>query len=187
MNVKKLFSSPAFWALFAMISSACGCYEEVDGKLVLIQPDQNSAAPQSGAPQAKMICPMEWTSPASSSNAGEMPATGAVSFDWTDHPTASDYSLDVITPNGSPVNYDVDGSSKDLFLENYNQTGNYQVVVTALGADGMPLCSITMDFNMPMVAGSAEHVDKGNEGEGSSSVIPSNPVVVPTPTEVEIR
>ncbi|GAB4399807.1 MAG: hypothetical protein OHK003_24590 [Anaerolineales bacterium] len=155
------------------------------------QPQQNHqkvTAPNSNAPQPKMICPMEWTSPVPSSNAGDMPPAGAVSFDWTDHPAASSYDLTVITPNGSLVDYDVDGSSKNLFLENYKQTGSYQVLVMALDANSAPLCSIAMSFNMPVVS-SGGHVKKeGNGGESEpSSVSPSNPVVVPTPTEVEIN
>lgn len=153
------------------------------------QSHQKVSAPNNNEPQAKVVCPMEWTSPVTSSNAGEMPATGAVSFDWTDHPSASDYDLTVITPNGSPVSYDVEGSSKQLFLENYSQIGNYQVLVTALSADGSAMCSITMNFNMPVVTQTGNGgKPKGGEGQDNpSSVVPSMPTPMPTPTEVEIR
>lgn len=152
------------------------------------QNHQKVTAPNGNTPQPKIICPMEWTSPVPSSNAGEMPPTGAVSFDWTDHPAASGYDLTVFTPNGTPVSYDVNGSSKNLFLENYKQPGDYQVLVTALDENGAPLCAITMRFNMPVVSGSGHVRKESNDGESEpSSVIPSNPVVEPTPTEVEIR
>lgn len=156
------------------------------------QSHQKVSAPNDNEPQPKVVCPMEWTSPVTSSNAGEMPATGAVSFDWTDHPSASDYDLTVITPNGSPVSYDVEGSSKQLFLENYSQIGSYQVLVTALEADGSAMCSITMNFNMPVVTqtGNGGKPKGGEGGEGQdnpSSVVPSMPTPMPTPTEVEIR
>ncbi|MFM8370563.1 MAG: hypothetical protein ACKOBD_17580, partial [Chloroflexota bacterium] len=38
-----------------------------------------------------------------SSNAGDMPPTGMVSFDWTDHPEASGYEMTLVTPNSSPA------------------------------------------------------------------------------------
>lgn len=156
------------------------------------QQHQKVASSSSNEAQPRLVCPMEWTSPASSSNAGEMPPTGAVAFDWTDHPSAHGYSLTVLTPNGSPVSYDVDGSSKDLFLENYDQVGDYQVIVTAFGVDNAALCSITMSFNLPVVSvGVKEKTDReGGETEHSdpSSVIPSNPVMPnPQPAEVEIH
>ena len=178
MNIKKLFTSPVFWSVVALVSSACWCGEESTTQSAKILSAPETQEP----PQAKILCPMEWTSLTSSSDAGEMPATGMVSFDWTDHPTANSYELTVITPNNSPVYYDTDGSAKDLFLENYSQTGNYQVVVTAVGTDGLAMCSITMNFNMPVVSGN----DKPNNNDGEDepvSIIPSNPIIPPTPTE----
>jgi hypothetical protein len=200
MTAKKRTTSPALWIIAMFLSTLCGLF----GTLGTMQSGQHQKVSAASAPseQAKVICPMEWTSPGTSSNAGAMPPSGAVSFDWTDHPTASAYSLTLITPNGSPVFYDAEGSSKDLFLENYTQVGAYQFVVTALGADGSALCSITMSFEMPEVSGQGR--DKSgydeNESEFDSppSVIPSNPVVPnpvlpdptmpsPEPTEVEIH
>lgn len=190
-NTNKLFLWFMAGALVFLCAGLFGFTVDAYGNRVddtQAQNHQKVTAPNSNAPQPKMVCPMEWTSPVPSSNAGDMPPTGAVSFDWTDHPAASNYDLTVITPNGSLVDYDVDGSSKNLFLENYKQTGSYQVLVMALDANGAPLCSIAMSFNMPVVS-SGGHVKKeGNGGESEpSSVIPSNPVVVPTPTEVEIN
>lgn len=149
------------------------------------QATQTSQAPQ--PPQPKVICPMEWTAPTSSSDAGDMPATGMVPFDWTDHPTASGYEMTVTTPNQSPVYYDTDGSAKNLYLENYKQIGSYQVTVTALDANGNPLCSITMDFNMPVVLNPVKNNNAGDEeGGNDGGNPPGNGILLPllpTPTE----
>ena len=190
MNIKKLVTSPVFWSVVAIISSACGCGEDVTTQSAkIINAPQEKQQKQQEKSQGKDVCPMEWTSPTSSSNAGDMPPTGMVPFDWSDHPDASGYEMTLITPNSSPVFYDTDGSSKELFLENYSQVGNYQVVITAMDANGLPLCSITMDFNMPVVS----TIDKpnnnngGNDGEveqPSSGVIPLLPVIImPSPTD----
>lgn len=143
---------------------------------------QTSQEPQ--PPQPKVICPMEWTSPTSSSDAGEMPPTGMVPFDWTDHPTASGYEMTVTTPNNSPVHYDTNGSSKNLFLENYKQVGSYQVTVTALDADGNPLCSISMNFDMPVVlnpvkGNNGSNNNEGESSDGNGSNPPNNGITIP--------
>ena len=178
MRIKKLLVSPVFWSVVALISSACVCGEETS----------TQAAKVIGAPEEKQgkqekqaSCPMEWTSPTSSSDAGDMPPTGMVSFDWSDHPDASGYEMTLITPNNSPVYYDVDGSSKDLFLENYSQVGKYQLVLTALDTDGQPLCSISLDFNMPVVADKSapNNNNSGDDESEPGSVSPSNPIIVP--------
>ena len=189
MNTSKFTLWLMAGAFIFMCAALLGLTVGANGNLVEAQSDNHQKVTSSSGEttQPKMVCPMEWTSPISSSNAGEMPATGSISFDWSDHPSASDYDLTVLTPNGSPVSYEVDGSSKELFLENYSQVGNYQVFLTALDANGNPLCSITMGFSMPTVANTGEHVKKESEGGEPSSVIPSNPVVEPTPTEVEIH
>lgn len=190
MNTNKFFLWLMAGALVFLCAGLFGFTVDGYGNPVDTQNHQKVTSSDSNVSQPKIVCPMEWTAPVTSSNAGDMPASGAVSFDWSDHPTASDYDLTVFTPNGSPVSYDVDGSSKDLFLENYSQTGNYQVLVTALDANGNPLCSINMSFNMPMAVGNGGHVRKESEGDEPASpafVIPSNPVVEPTPTEVEIN
>lgn len=179
MNIKKLVTSPVFWSLAALISSACWCGEETSTQSAKIISATSTPPP----PQAKIICPMEWTSPTSSSNAGEMPATGMVPFDWTDHPTASGYELIVTTPNNSPVHYDTNGSSKDLYLENYKQVGSYQVTVTALDADGNPLCSISMNFDMPVVLnpvkGSNGNNNEGESNDGNGGNPPNNGFTIP--------
>jgi len=187
MNTKQ--NALFLWMVAGAIISLCA---GLFGFTASLQPQQHKKVTSpsnetTSVSQPKIVCPMEWTSPVSSSNAGEMPATGTISFDWTEHPSANDYDLTVLTPNGSPVSYEVDGSSKDLFLENYSQVGNYQVFLTALDTNGTPLCSITMGFSMPTVANTGQHVKKESEGGEPSSVIPSNPVVEPTPTEVEIQ
>jgi len=184
MNIKKLVSSPVFLSMVAMISSACWCGPSWAEELPKAPATEATEAPQE--PQAKMICPMEWTSPTNSSNAGDMPATGMVSFDWTDHPGAGGYEMTVITPNNSPVEYETDGSAKDLFLENYSQVGSYQVVVTAVDVNGVALCSITMNFSMPVVSGSGKpNNSNGGEDEPvsiipSNPIVPSNPVIIPS-------
>jgi hypothetical protein len=186
MQVKKRTSSPVLWIIAMFLSSLCGLFGILSSPQT--QTHQKVSAAPANTQQAKVVCPMEWTSPVSSMDAGEMPATGSVSFDWTDHPAANDYAVTVFTPNGSSVNYDVDGSSKELFLENFTQLGDYKVIITALGSNGTPLCSIGMNFSKSVVtADPAEHVKKENEGEEPSSVIPSNPVQNPAPTEVEIH
>ena len=188
MNIKKLVSSPVFLSMVAMISSACWCgpTKWVD-ELPKAPATEATEAPQE--PQAKMICPMEWTSPTNSSDAGEMPATGMVSFDWTDHPTAGGYEMTVITPNNSPVEYETNSSAKDLFLENYSQVGSYQVVVTAIDLNGNTMCSITMNFSMPVVSGNGNPNNNNNDSEDEPvsgggdqpvSIIPSNPIIPPS-------
>lgn len=181
MNIKKLVTSPVFWSLAALISSACWCGEETTTQSAKII--SATATPQ--PPQAKVICPMEWTSPTSSSDAGQMPPTGMIPFDWTDHPTASAYEMSVTTPNNSPVYYDTNGSSKNLFLENYKQAGSYQVTVTALDADGNLLCSISMNFDMPVVLNPVKNSNNGdndsndsNEDSGGGNP-PSNGFTIP--------
>ena len=167
-----------------MISSACWCgpsWTEELSKAPATEAPAATEAPQE--PQAKIICPMKWTSPTNSSNAGDMPATGMVPFDWTDHPGAGSYELTVITPNNSPVDYDTDGSAKDLFLENYSQVGSYQVVVTAVDANGVALCSITMNFSMPVVSGSGKPNNNNGGEDEPVSIIPSDPIIPPAPTE----
>lgn len=188
MNFKKLVKSPVFWAVVAIISSACGCGEDVTTQSAKIISAPEKQEKQQEKSKSKAGCPMEWTSPTSSSNAGEMPPSGMVSFDWTDHPDASGYEMTLVTPNNSPVFYDTDGSAKDLFLENYSQVGNYQLVVTALDANGLPLCSITMDFNMPVVSTIDKPNNNNNDGEEveqpSSGVVPLIPVIIlPAPTD----
>lgn len=189
MNIKKLVSSPVFLSMVAMISSACWCgpiWAEELPKAPATEAPEATEAPQE--PQAKIICPMEWTSPTNSSNAGDMPATGLVAFDWTDHPGAGGYEMTVITPNNSPVEYETDGSAKDLFLENYSQVGSYQVVVTAVDTNGVALCSITMNFSMPVVSGNGnpnnnnggEDEPVSDEGDQPISIIPSNPIIPPS-------
>lgn len=195
MNTKR--NTIFLWMMAGAIVSLCG---GLFGFTVNAQSQGqhqkvSSSSGEAETAQPKIICPMEWASPSSSSNAGEMPPTGAVNFDWSDHPAAHGYDLTVVTPNGSPVFYEVDGTSKDLFLENYDQVGTYQVIVTALDAGGSPLCSIAMTFDMPVVSGSgkekANHGGGDDEPAGPSSVIPSNPVMPspppPAPTEVEIN
>jgi hypothetical protein len=192
MLFRKFIKSAVVWALAALMVSSCWCdtqFPAIVSQAVATttaQALQQSQQPE--APQPKVVCPMQWISPTTSSNAGAMPPTGMVSFDWTDHPTGVAYSLTIITPNGSPVNYDVNGSSKNLFLENYKQVGDYQVVATALAADGSPLCSITMNFSMPAVT-SPESGGNSKDGssDGGNSAVPIVPSVVPTPTEVEIK
>ncbi|MFM8428012.1 MAG: hypothetical protein ACKOBL_22810 [Chloroflexota bacterium] len=189
MNYKKLVKSPVFWAVVAIISSACGCGENVttqSAKIISAPEKQEKQEKQQEKSQAKADCPMEWTSPTSSSNAGDMPPTGMVSFDWTDHPEASGYEMTLVTPNSSPVFYDTDGSAKDLFLENYSQVGSYQLVVTALDSNGLPLCSITMDFNMPVVSTIDKPKNNNNDEEveqPSSGFFPWFPVIILQPTD----
>lgn len=153
-------------------------------------PPPAKSAPESSGPQSNVICPMEWVSPTTSFDAGQMPPSGVLPMDWTDNPGASDYDMTVVTPNGSSVDYDVDGSSKDLFLENFSQTGDYQVVVTALDADGNPLCSITMNFNMPVATAMdplnpQQSGDTNGDGNNPSSNNPVIPLIVvePPPTK----
>ena len=186
MNYKKLVKSPVFWAVVAIISSACGCGENVTTQSAKIISAPEKQEKQQEKSQAKADCPMEWTSPTSSSNAGDMPPTGMVSFDWTDHPEASGYEMTLVTPNSSPVFYDTDGSAKDLFLENYSQVGSYQLVVTALDSNGLPLCSITMDFNMPVVSTIDKPKNNNNDEEVeqlSSGFFPWFPVIILQPTD----
>lgn len=107
-----------------------------------------------------------------------MPPSGMVPFDWSDHPTASGYEMTVITPNQSPVHYEPNGSSKNLYLENYKQVGSYQVIVTALDADGNPLCSISMNFDMPVVLKPIQNSNSSNnngDGDGGNNGTSSNP------------
>ena len=185
MNFKKLLKSPLFWSMVAIISSACGCGEDVATQSAKMINAPEKQGKQQEKSQAKEVCPMEWTSPTSSSNAGDMPPTGMIPFDWTDHPDATGYEMTLVTPNNSPVFYDTDGSSKNLFLENYSQVGSYQLVVTALDANGLPLCSITMDFNMPVVS-TIEKPNNNNDAgevEQPSGVVPLIPVIIlPSPT-----
>lgn len=166
-------------------TSSCCCLISLPELGSTPAPPPPPSAPGEQKPQPKVLCPMEWVSPTTFSDAGDMPPTGMVPFDWTDHPTASGYDMTLITPNGSPIEYDVDGSEKNLFLENYSQEGNYQLVVTALDANGQPLCSITMNFNIPVASGDGtEKADEGGGGDedsNPSSIIPSNPVVPSNP------
>ncbi len=191
MNTNKLSLWLMAGAFIFMCAGLLGLTVDANGSLVEAQSQnhQKVSSSDGNVSQPKIVCPMEWTSPVPSSHAGDMPPTGAVNFAWSDHPTAQGYDLTVVTPNGSPVFYDVDGTSKDLFLENYDQVGSYQVIVTALEAGGSPLCSIAMTFDMPVVSGSGkEKADRGSEeGEAASpsSVMPSPPP--PAPTEVEIH
>jgi hypothetical protein len=198
MSVRKLLKSAVLWALVALMVSSCWCdtqFPAVVGQAIATttaQALEQQSSATSSAPQPKVICPMEWVTPPAEFNGGKMPPTGKTTFDWMDHPTASDYSLVVTMPNGSPVNYDVNGSSKDLFMENLNQVGSYVVEVTALGSDGASLCSITMNFNKAVIINnSSDNNSSGDDDSSPSSVIPSNPVVMPspmpTPTEVEIN
>jgi len=181
-------SNPIIAAFTVITVGSCCCGEATPPPTLTPPPAKNSPDQQKSQP--KIVCPMEWTSPTTSFDAGDMPPTGMVPFDWTDNPGTSDYDMTVITPNGSPVDYDVDGSEKDLFMENYTQTGNYQVVVTALGPNGEELCSITMNFNLP-VASTAPKPSGDGDGGGNDdnnnnpSIIPSNPIT-PEPTQENV-
>lgn len=182
-----IFKNIFLAGVLVVVTECCCLMSAADLMATPTPPPQPPPPPQD--PQPLVKCPMEWVSPTTFSDAGEMPPSGVLPLDWTDNPGASDYELTVVTPNGSPVSYDVDGSSKDLFLENFQQTGSYQIVVTALDADGNPLCSITMNFEMPVVTvrdPANPQAPEGNGDEGGNDGGGINiPIIVlpPAPTE----
>ena len=92
---------------------------------------------------------MSFTNP----NAGALPASGAVNFEWTSVQGATHYIFYVNLPNqGGNDLYDLNGISKVLYMENYTVVGSYQAVVQARDSNADILCTAQLDFTKQLPA-----------------------------------
>ncbi|MFN8410936.1 MAG: hypothetical protein U0Z26_00975 [Anaerolineales bacterium] len=186
MNSKIIQKFSPLIAILVLVSSACMCYapSTIDIPISLGTPTPT------GVPQQQMLlkqaptCPMSWLKPGTAGFTGELPKTGETLFEWTEHPEAHGYQIIVTQPDGSQVPYNSDVPSKKLFMENYKQAGEYQVLLNALDGNGNTLCSITLTFSKAAVDPNHPN-SSGNDGGGSNDTNP--PVFIIIPTDVVPR
>jgi hypothetical protein len=97
----------------------------------------------------------------------ELPAVGKVTFKWTALEGADSYLLTFTLPSGETVDFEIDGTTRDRYMEAFAGSGEYQWNVTALAADGNQICS--SDFFAFTTPASPANAPQGDGGSGGSS------------------
>ncbi len=156
-----------YLVFFLLFSSSCFCSDtavppaQPQAKVI---PPPDDPKPKNKKKADPNKCPMEWVQPGGAGYSGELSQTGKTPFEWTEHPDAGGYELEVTQPDGSTIPYKSDDASQDLYMENYKAAGDYQAKLSALDDNGQVICSISLTFNKPavdpVVGGS------GNDGSG---------------------
>jgi hypothetical protein len=119
------------------------------------EPAAMAAAPIGEAPG----CTIALTSPAS---AVELPVSGPVNVQWSSDPPGASYALEVLPPDGTPWLIPTDGTSKNIYMENFPAGGTYEFTVSTLDAKGAVLCSVVVSFEKP----GYDQEDRERESEG---------------------
>jgi len=119
---------------------------------------------------AAALCEMDVLSPLSTD---EIPVSGPMKIAWASISKAFSYELQLIPPAGAgnPWVTKTTGPSKSIYMENLPWAGSYDVVISALGADGRALCSQHITFEKTQ-GDLAEAT--GKEGEGGKPACDPN-------------
>ena len=94
-------------------------------------------------------------------NGLELPAVGKVTFAWEPVEGADSYLLNFTLPNGTIVTFETDETTKDLYMEAFGMSGEFEWNVTALDINENEICiSEAALFTKPAIANNSN----GNNG-----------------------
>jgi hypothetical protein len=112
----------------------------------------------------------------------EINVEGALAIEWSDAGEAASYLLELHPPDGtgSPWLIETKDTFRRIYMSNFPAEGDYELVVSALDADGYPICKTEFTFyKAAYLLAEAGDAGVGNQ-PGAVSPPGASPQITPT-------